>query len=222
MNKRILFSLGITGCIAGIMLCGVLLYRFVQPSEIRSPGSLNFELENQLQKEEAPKMINLLNNSNTQELFNSIGGSVEVDNYPMWVVVMNKYFTENGSPLKGTGKYFWNACQKYGAPSDCLLLPAISRVETNQCKTDISASQFNCWGFGGSGPNRILYSSFEQSIDEITRRLMSGYGKRFFENANNGALYYCGGHCSSWGDHVEQEKRRINSYFIANGQPSLL
>ncbi len=135
--------------------------------------------------------------------------------------IFDQYFAANKSPLAGFGEDFVAACRKYAAPSDCTLLPAIAKVETNHCRTDISAKQFNCWGFGGSGPNRILYSSFPQAIDEITRRLMSGYGTRFFQNPNNGALSYCGGHCVNWGDHVQSERLRINSFFRSKGHPAL-
>ncbi len=135
--------------------------------------------------------------------------------------IFDQYFAANNSPLAGYGDHFVTACRKYAAPSDCTLLPAIAKVETNHCRTDISAKQFNCWGFGGSGPNRILYTSFPQAIDEITRRLMSGYGTRFFQNPNNGALSYCGGHCVNWGDHVQSERLRINSFFKSKGHPAL-
>lgn len=131
--------------------------------------------------------------------------------------IFDQYFAQNGSPLYGHGDEFVKACQKYGAPKDCLLLPAIAKVETNLCKTDISAKQYNCWGWGGSGSNRILFSSFPESIDTITRRLMIGYGTRFFNDANYGGLTYCGAHCVNWGKHVESEKRRLTAFFRAYG-----
>ncbi|MFW5702584.1 MAG: hypothetical protein ACOCXP_01310 [Candidatus Dojkabacteria bacterium] len=127
-----------------------------------------------------------------------------------------------GSPLEGQGQTFIDACKEYGAPDDCLLLLGLSKVETNHCRTDISAQQFNCWGWGGSPPNRIEFNSFEEAIDTITRNLMRYYGTRFFENANNGALYYCGRHCVRYGDYVEGEKRRINQFLIENGHESVI
>lgn len=131
--------------------------------------------------------------------------------------LFDEYLEAQNSPLAGHGEDFVQACADYETPKDCTLLIAISRIETGYCTTDISAQQFNCWGFGGSGPNRILYSSFEESIDEITRRLMEGYGTRFFENPNNGALFYCGRHCVKWGDYVLEEQIRLKNYLRDNG-----
>jgi hypothetical protein len=135
--------------------------------------------------------------------------------------IFDRYLASHNSPLTGQGDQFVIACKKYGAPSDCTLLLAIAKVETDLCKTDISAKQHNCWGFGGSGPNRILYDNFPQAIDEITRRLMSGYGATFFNNPRRGALSYCGSHCTSWGGHVQSERERINYFAQSQGNLKL-
>lgn len=137
---------------------------------------------------------------------------VDATTYNYRARVFDLYFRENDSPLEGQGQTFIEACKQYGAPSDCTLLPAIARVETDFCKTDISASQFNCWGYGGSGENRIIYSSFEESIDNITKRLMDGYGEGFFNNPEIGELYYCGRHCNRWGDHVIVAQNDLKNY----------
>ncbi len=132
--------------------------------------------------------------------------------------LFDQYFKSNHSPLYGYGDDFVNACEKYGAPKDCTLLLAIAKVETNLCKTGLSYPQYNCWGWGGSGSNRIIFSNFEESIDTITRRLMEGYGRGFFENANNGGgLSYCGSHCTSWGFHVKSEQNYLRQYLKDNG-----
>lgn len=138
-------------------------------------------------------------------------------------LVLDLYFERENSPLRGQGETFSRACRKYGAPADCLLLPAIAKVETDLCKAEggISARQHNCWGFGGSGPNRILYPNFSTAIDEITRRLMSGYGYNFFRNPEIGELAYCGAHCNTWGEKVNSEISRINQFNISQGYPSL-
>ncbi len=141
--------------------------------------------------------------------------------YSFQAYLFDKYFQSMNSPLAGHGKNFVNACRKYGTPKDCTLLLAIAKVETNYCKAGLSLEQKNCWGFGGSGPNRILYESFEESIDEVTRRVKEGYTNRFFEDPNYGALSYCGSHCTSWARHVQSERYRIRSFFEANGYKNL-
>jgi hypothetical protein len=131
--------------------------------------------------------------------------------------LFDRWLESKGSPLAGHGEDFVQACRQYGAPEDCTLLLGIAKVETNYCLTDISAQQFNCWGFGGSGPNRILYDSFEESIDEITRRLMTGYGAYFFRDPRNGGLVYCGAHCVNWGTYVRSEQNSLKFFLRENG-----
>jgi hypothetical protein len=131
--------------------------------------------------------------------------------------LFDRWLESKGSPLAGHGDDFVQACRQYGAPEDCTLLLGIAKVETNYCLTDISAQQYNCWGFGGSGPNRILYDSFEESIDEITRRLMTGYGAYFFRDPRNGGLVYCGAHCVNWGTYVRSEQNSLKFFLRENG-----
>lgn len=140
-----------------------------------------------------------------------------INTYNYRARVFDLYFKQNNSPLYGWGESFSAACDKYGAPHDCTLLPAIAKVETNLCKTGISESQHNCWGFGGSGSNRIVYENFDQAVDEITRRLMIGYTSRFFEDPEYGELTYCGAHCYTWGDKVKSSQNEIKNFAQING-----
>ncbi len=142
---------------------------------------------------------------------------LDATNYNYRARVLDLYFKKNNSPLYGHGQDFVDACRKYNTPEDCTLLPAIARVETDLCKTDVSAKQFNCWGYGGSGPNRIIYKSFPQAIDSITGRLMSGYGERFFLDPEAGELFYCGSHCVTWGDKVKKVQKEIKDFARTNG-----
>jgi hypothetical protein len=131
--------------------------------------------------------------------------------------VLDLYFKKNQSPLYGFGSFFVAACDKYGAPKDCTLLPAIGQVETGLCHTASSQKQHNCWGYGGSGANRIIYPNYDQAIDEITRRLILGYGKDFFNDPEIGELAYCGAHCNTWGDKVKVYQQAIKNLAKANG-----
>lgn len=131
--------------------------------------------------------------------------------------ILDLYFKSNESPLYGYGSAFVAACDKYGAPSDCTLLPAIGQVETGLCRTASSQKQHNCWGYGGSGVNRIIYPNFDQAIDEITRRLMIGYGRNFFIDPEIGELVYCGAHCNTWGDKVKVYQQNIKNLAKSNG-----
>lgn len=141
---------------------------------------------------------------------------MQTNEYSYRARVLDLYFKKYDSPLYGYGQNFVDACEKYGAPEHCTLLPAIAKVETDLCKTGISHAQYNCWGFGGSGENRFAYKSFEQSIDVVTARIMQGYGKGFFNNPNTGELAYCGDHCSGWGEHVQGAQSEIRGIAKAN------
>ncbi|KKQ36040.1 MAG: hypothetical protein US52_C0011G0004 [candidate division WS6 bacterium GW2011_GWA2_37_6] len=131
--------------------------------------------------------------------------------------VFDLYFKKNNSPLYGHGQAFAAACDRYSTPHDCTLLPAIAKVETDLCKTAGSAAQFNCWGYGGSAENRIVYKNFDQAADDITKRLMAGYSAKFFTDPEYGELTYCGPHCSQWGDHVKTVQNDLKQFAKQNG-----
>lgn len=137
---------------------------------------------------------------------------IEFTDYDYRARVLDLYFKKNGSPLYKHGGDFVAACDRYKAPSECTLLPAIAKVETDLCKTGISASQFNCWGYGGSGSNRIVYPNFETAIEQITKNLINGYSVRFFQDPEYGELTYCGAHCDKWGDHVKSAQVQIRQF----------
>ena len=122
--------------------------------------------------------------------------------------VLDKYFEKYNSPLKGYGDDFIVACEKYDLTKDCTVIPAIAYVETGLCTLALSEKQFNCWGFGGSDDNRIIFKSFSESIDYVTNRLASGYGLSLF-NPVAIAHVYCGPNCLEWGDGVKEQRLAI-------------
>lgn len=137
--------------------------------------------------------------------------------------VLDEYFKRNDSPLEGKGKNFIQACEKYGAPDDCTLLPAIGYIETRLCTLALSEQQNNCWGWGGAGENRVIFSDLETAIDEITKNLMEipFYGTEFFEDPVSAQFFYCGAHCDKWGTHVQNARLDINELSIELGYPPL-
>lgn len=191
-------------------VCILLLFLILSTSNFdltidkKDPFSFNYQL------------VNLQESSGVQGILIGTHGIV-VTEYDYRARVFDLYFKANGSPLFGYGQSFIDACAKYQTPKDCTLLPAIAKVETDLCKTDISSSQYNCWGFGGSGRNRIIYSSFDRSIDEITRRLVEGYGLDFFRNPEAGELFYCGSHCDRWGENVITVQNELKQFALQNG-----
>jgi len=134
--------------------------------------------------------------------------SMEYKDYRAFV--LDKYFALNNSPLMGYGSYFVSACDKYKAPKDCTLVAAIAYVETKLCTQGISLAQYNCWGWGGSNENRILFQSFPDAIDTVTKELVSGYGSIITKPILMQSSY-CGKDCLSWGTSVIREQNRINN-----------
>lgn len=189
------------------LLSSVLVFGYVAYNS-RVSGEFAYKTVHKVKLQTGPKSQNsVLGAKNVQNK----NGFLDFETIDHRARVFDLYFLENNSPLYGHGKDFVAACDKYNTPQDCTLLPAIAKVETNLCKTDISASQYNCWGYGGSGENRIIYSSFEESIDSITGRLMNGYRTAFFEDPEIGELYYCGSHCHLWGDHVKEVQNQLRA-----------
>ncbi len=130
------------------------------------------------------------------------------------IYVLEEYFRANNSPLAGTAKLFVEACDKYGAPSDCIGIVAIAKHETDLCKYYTSAQMYNCWGWGGAGVNRIRFESFEQSIDVVTSQTMKYYGAPFLTDFRNGQDFFCGrqDECIGWGDRVNRIARQIDDF----------
>lgn len=139
------------------------------------------------------------------------------------IKVLNTYFERNNSPLQGQGKTFLKACEKYNAPYDCTLLPAIAYIETRLCTLAASEQQKNCWGWGGAGENRVVYNNFETAIDDITQKIMTipFYGEKFFKDARVAQFYYCGAHCDKWGTYVNQSREDINKLSVELGYQKL-
>lgn len=139
------------------------------------------------------------------------------------IKVLDTYFERNKSPLHGQGKTFLIACEKYSAPYDCTLLPAIAYIETRLCTLAASDRQKNCWGWGGAGENRVVYKDYETAIDDITKNIMTipFYGEKFFNDARVAQFYYCGAHCDKWGTYVNQSREDINNLSIELGYQKL-
>ena len=137
-------------------------------------------------------------------------------------LVLDEFFKRNNSPLQGFGKDFVVSCNKYDAPYDCTTLSAIAYVETRLCTSPTSHEQRNCWGFGGSGKNRITFSSYPEAIDLITNRLVNAYGSKYMTNPKLMQHTYCGPNCNAWGGAVQSMRYQINSLALEMGYPALI
>jgi hypothetical protein len=137
--------------------------------------------------------------------------------------ILDQYLKANNSPLYGYGQTFVNACDKYGAPKDCMVVVAIARNESNLCKYYGSAEMHNCWGFGGGGSYRMNFGSFEESIDRVTNVLVNQYGIQYMNNPSLMERTFCGDEpgCTGWGNKIKHFMNDINAYGDSLGLGSL-
>lgn len=123
-------------------------------------------------------------------------------------VVIDEYFKKYNSPLLGYADLLVAMCDKYGYPNDCTLLPAIAYTETKLCTQNITAKQFNCWGWGGSGENRVIFKDFDEAISVISQRMSYGYSA-ILHSPESISRTYCGAHCGTWSDAVLDQQASL-------------
>jgi len=145
------------------------------------------------------------------EAFNSNSNATFVDKR---AYVLNRYLESNNSPLAGYGQTFVDACDRYGSPHECITTVAIAYNETHLCKYPGSADMFNCWGFGGGGVNRITFSSFNESIDRVTKVLTQQYGLKYMEDPSLMDGTFCGNEegCNGWGVRIKYFMTDIRNF----------
>lgn len=150
---------------------------------------------------------------------NTLQAALNVGLVDVRAFVLDQYFLENQSPLYGTGKIFVETCDRLGAPKDCRVVAAIARAETDLCKYHTSASYYNCWGFGGAGPHRIYFKSWEESINRVTNSLVNSYGLEYMINPSLMERTFCGWEpgCTGWGNRVKYHMKIIDEYPLKLG-----
>lgn len=136
--------------------------------------------------------------------------TLEVNSRDYRALVLDEYFLKYKSPLFGHADLMVEMCDKYDYPSDCTLLAAIAYGETKLCTQNITAQQFNCWGWGGSGENRIIFKDFEDAIINISKRMSDGYHS-ILTSPELIARTYCGPQCGTWARAVIDQQIAINS-----------
>ena len=161
-------------------------------------------------------LTRLKNENNVSDTFSSNSNASFVDKR---AYVLDRYFESNNSPLAGYGKTFVEACDKYGAPKECITVVAISYNETHLCKYPGSKEMYNCWGFGGGGVYRMTFGSFYESIDRVTRVLVQQYGLKYMEDPSLMDGTFCGNEegCNGWGSKIKYFMRDLRNYAASLG-----
>lgn len=153
-------------------------------------------------------------NTNNSEVLGTETISVYSHGIDERAYVFDQYFIKENSPLQGMGRKFVEACDKYGAPKDCITLVAIAKHETNLCKYQFSAEMHNCIGWGGGGSARVQFASFEEMIDRATYILVSSYGYDMMVNPSLMESVFCGkqAECTNWGNRIKSIMNDIDKY----------
>jgi hypothetical protein len=209
--NNITFILILSFLFALVAILVVIEYKnFVKSDKITNIISDQY-VDNNSQKV-SPRIFNLIE-------YKDQNFSYEIDRTDFRAIVFDYYFDLNNSPLKGFGRIFVEKCEKYNAPQDCTILIAIAKVETDLCKYLPSQEQKNCWGFGGAGSNRYIFSTYTDAIDLINSRLVNGYGKYNMTHPNNMEVIYCGNDttCLTWGERVQEAMDELNNLSVSMG-----
>lgn len=133
--------------------------------------------------------------------------------------VLEAYFATRNSPLMGHADAFVDACDKHGAPKDCITTAAIARHETDLCNYYVSAQEYNCMGWGGGPGHRVRFTSFEHHLDVATDVLVNQYGPKFMIDPSLMEKTFCGpqDECINWGNRVKRFMREIDDLGVALG-----
>lgn len=145
--------------------------------------------------------------------------SSQANNIDKRIYVLDEYFKMRNSPLYGYAKTFVEACDRYGAPKDCLVVPAIARHETDLCKYYMSAEMKNCMGWGGGGEYRMTFNSFEEHINIAYDVLVNQYGLEFMRDPSLMDDTFCGPEagCKGWGYRVKVLEQEIDDFGVSLG-----
>lgn len=88
------------------------------------------------------------------------------------VEVLEEFFDEYKSPLKGHAETFVKTAEKYNI--DYKILPAISCMEST-CGKKIIPNSYNPFGWGIHGKQYISFKSFDEAIEKVGEGLNKGY-----------------------------------------------
>jgi hypothetical protein len=176
--------------------------------------------ENMLQVSDINQNINFIASSNSLESINNQSQpSSSFKSLDKRIYVLDQYFKTRNSPLYGMANLFVEACDRFGAPKDCITTAAIARHETDLCNYYNSAEMHNCMGWGGGGIYRTRFDSFKDHIDVATDVLVNQYGTKYMIDPRLMEKVFCGPdpECAGWGTRVIQFMNEIDNFAVSLG-----
>jgi len=119
-------------------------------------------------------------------------------------VKLEKFLSSKGSPLSLYAEFIVEAADRYGI--DWRLVPAISGIESSFAQ--VYAADYNAYGWGGG---YISFSSWEESIEVVTRALRENYYDRGADTVDEIAPIYCPPNYVKWTGAVNKFMENIEN-----------
>lgn len=88
------------------------------------------------------------------------------------ISVLKKFLQSYESPLADLSVFLVDTADRWSL--DYTLIPAISMQESGGCKV-IPDDSYNCWGFGIYGSKMTKFSSYEEAINTIAKKIKETY-----------------------------------------------
>lgn len=162
IKRLILFSLWAP---LNFCLLAVSLFILIKPHAISSSKALNKYVFAQELAQITPSPILTPSNISPQD--------------DIRITALTKFLKKYDSPLTDTASYLVTQADRWGL--DYTLIPSISMQESLGCKI-IPENSFNCWGFGIYGSKVTRFSSYEEAIDAIAKKIKETYIKNGLVN----------------------------------------
>lgn len=156
------------------------------------------QAENQLSAIQAPnfgtKIYASLPDSSGQVLGEATSADARVE-------ILRQYLESYKSPLEPHVKILVDASEKYEL--DFRLLVAIAQQESNVCKK-IPPGSHNCWGWGIHSRGTLMFESFPEAIETVSRGLKEEYIDRGYKTPEEIMSKYAPSSPGTWALGVNQ------------------
>ncbi len=136
--------------------------------------------------------------------FPSISGEITAEDAKVGYI--KKYLIENKSPLTPYASFMVNTSDKYGL--DYRLTTAIAKKESGLCRA-IPDGSHNCWGWGIHSKGTLMFDSFEEGIETVSKGLKDFYIDQGYETVEEIMKKYAHPDSTTWADGVLQYMNEI-------------
>ena len=123
--------------------------------------------------------------------------------------LISQYLEYYNSPLMPHSELIVKKADEYGI--DYRLLTAIAQQESNLCKK-IPEGSYNCWGWGIHSKGTLMFSSYEEAIDIVTKGVKEEYVDKGFVSPEEIMSKYTPSSTGSWANGVNIFMEDMETY----------